>query len=72
METGNDGQRCVGFDDEHQSVRKAAEQGSADVLVDDRKLLGIGSHTLNHVANRRAEVPSQTGNLILVPGLRVD
>ena len=62
METGNDGQRCVGFDDEHQSVRKAAEQGPADVLVDDRKLLGIGSHTLDHVANRRAEVPPQTGN----------
>jgi hypothetical protein len=62
METGNDGQRCVGFDDEHQCVRKAAEQGSADVLMDDRKLLGIGSHTLDHVANRRAEVPPQTGN----------
>ncbi len=72
METGNDGQRSVGFDDKDLSVRKAAEQGPADVLVDDRKLLGIGTPTLNHGANRRAEALAQTGNLILVPSLRID
>ena len=44
MKAGDDGQRLVGFDDEHQSVGKAAEQGAADVLVDYKKLAGIGAH----------------------------
>lgn len=72
METGDDGERFISLDDEHERVGKAMEQGAADDLVDDGKLPGIGAHALDHGFNLRPETPAQTGNLVLVPALRVD
>ena len=72
VETGDNSQRFVGFDDEHQSIREAPEQGAADVLVDNRKLAGIGAHALNDSVNHRAETSAQAGSLVLVPVRRVD
>jgi len=72
VKTGDNGQRFVGFDDGHQSIGKAAEQGAADALVDDSKLPGIGAHALNYGVNRRAKTPAQAGSLVLIPILRVD
>ena len=61
VETCDNGQRSVGFDDEHQSIGKAADQGAADALVDDGELPGIGAHTLDDGVNRRAESSTRTG-----------
>jgi len=51
VKTGDDGQRLVGLDHEHERVGKAVEQGATDAFVDDRKLPGIGAHALNHGIN---------------------
>jgi len=72
VETGDDGQRFVGFDDKHQRVGKVAQQSTANAFVDDRKLPGIGAHALDYGIDRRAEISAQAGSLVLVPVLRVD
>jgi hypothetical protein len=72
VETGDDSQRSVGFDDEQQSVRETAEQGAADALVDDRKLLGLALIRWTTVPTAARKWPAQTGNLFLVPVLSVD
>ena len=72
MEGRDHGQHSIRFDDEHQSIREAAQQGAADVPVNDRKLPGIGAHALDRGVNRRAETQAQAGALVLIPILRVD
>ena len=72
VETGDDAQRFVGFDDEHQGVGEAAKQGATDALVDDGKLPWIGTHALDNGVNRRSETPAHARRLVLVPGLCVD
>ena len=59
VETGDDGQRFVGFDDKHQRVGKVAQQSTANAFVDDRKLPGIGAHALDYGIDRRAEISAQ-------------
>ena len=72
MESGNDDQRPVLVNDEHQRVGETPQQGAADILVDDGELSGIGAHSLDHSVNRSAETAAQTGSLVLVPVLGVE
>jgi hypothetical protein len=72
VKAGDDSERFVSLDDEHERVGKAAKQGAAHVLVDYGELAGGGAHALNHCVNRRAETPAQTGSFILILILRVD
>ena len=72
VEAGDDRERFVSLDDEHQRVWKAAKQGAAHVLVDYWELAGSGAYALNHGFNRRAVTPTQSGSLVLIPVLRVD
>ncbi len=71
METGDDRERFIRLDDEHQRLGEAAQQCAANVLVDDGKLPWTGAHALDNRLHRRAEASAQTGSLILVPVLRV-
>ena len=72
MEAGDDGQRLVGFNDKHQGVGKAAEQGATHILVDHWELARICANGLDYGFNRGAKTPAQARNLIFVPVLRID
>jgi len=72
VETRDDGQRFIRFDNKHERVGKAAEQGAVQVLVDHGKLAWGGAHSLDYGVNRCAETPAQAGSLVLIPVLRVD
>jgi hypothetical protein len=72
VETGDDCYDLVGFCDEHQRIRKAPQQGAANVFVDDRELTGIGRDALNRGLDGEAEMPAQTRGLAFVPVLRVN
>ena len=72
VETGDDGQSRVVINNEHHRIGEAPQQGTTNILVDDRKLPRIGTHALNHGVNRRAKKSAQTWSLVLVPILRFD
>jgi hypothetical protein len=72
VEAGDDRQRFIRFEDEHQSVGITAQQGAPNAFVDHGKLPGIGHHPLNHGVDGGAETPAQSGGLVLEPILRFD
>ena len=72
VEAGDNGQRVVGFDNEHERVGKAAKQGAAHIPVDHGELPGARAHALDHGVNCLAETSAQAGGFVLVPVLRVD
>jgi len=56
MEAGDCQERSVRFNHEHQGVRKVAKEGAMNVLVDNRKLTGIGAHALDESGNRQSKI----------------
>ena len=54
VKTGNYDQGGI-FDDKKQRVRKAAQEGAANIFKDDGKLQGIIAHPLDQGINHLAE-----------------
>jgi hypothetical protein len=71
MKTGNHDQSII-FDDKKHRVRKAAQQGAADIFKYDGELLGIIDHALDQGVNRKAKTPAQPGGFAFIPILRLD
>src|ERR1700730_7093149 len=70
MKAGHD-EHCVIDDPEEKSVGESAQQRTADVGKDKRKLRRIGGQSLGSLVELRTEASSQTGGLSFVPVLRV-
>lgn len=47
VKTGDDGERIIRLDDEHEAVGKVPEPGAADTLVYGGELLRVGPHALD-------------------------
>jgi hypothetical protein len=54
VKTGDHDQGAI-FDDKKQRVRKAAQEGPANIFQDDRKLPRIIAHAFDQGVNRLAE-----------------
>jgi hypothetical protein len=57
VKTGNHDQGAI-FDDKKQRVRKAAQEGAANIFEDNGKLPGIIAHPFDQGVNRLAETPA--------------
>lgn len=70
VKAGEDADRLVRFDVEHQRIREALQQGVPILLVNDRKLARVGAHPFHGCVNFGAETTAKTWRLVVVPFLR--
>ena len=72
VETRNDKQVVIVFDNKKQQVREPVQDGAAYVLVDNRKLQRVVTDAIDYGVNGFTKTAAQAGRFAFIPILRVD
>jgi hypothetical protein len=72
VETRNDKQVVIVFDNKKQQVWEPVQDGAAHIFIDNRKLQRVVTYAIDYGVNGFAKTTAQAGRFAFIPILRVD